>query len=647
MKNNKIYILLISVMIAVLGAISISINIYAKESMVYELDIKKGTKLGNIAINNNKLDLKIYESDKLVLDNKNNLKAIDDSKLSISTSVIDDITINVSNNNGIRINDEKINKEYCFYRVSKFDILKKSINFYTLIYTILLSIISYLCISNISHLILKIKKDNVLLSDILLFLISNFIIFLECVYLLLYISKILLMIIILIYICYLIYQIRDKIKDNIHYIFIILSTIIGLTYLFLIPPLNVPDEPKHFMKSYSMFDSRYSSDEGHAKLDSNLYNFINYYEYPSLNFDIEFNGKNYFNSFYKDKNEKLYDYSYTNTKHASIVPYLPSAIVIKVGKLINISPLYLLILGRTIDLFISITLIYLAIKIIPKFKKLIFVIALFPTFIQHASAINMDFLTNSVSILFISYIINLIYKKDKITTKNIVILFILGFILGFCKFGFFPITLLVLLLPNKKIEFKKVKPIIIKILLILFVILVSYLNNRTLGGASSNNSFYTISYVITHPIEIIKVYLNTIFDRLDTDIFKGNFDSFGLYTKYNRSLFTTILIIMYGIILLSNDNEKIKINERLTYLFISLMLICIPYTAMLLCWTKVGAASIDGLQPRYFLIADLLLFMGLSNNIIKLNVKNKNLLYSICIIFNLCISLFTILSGFY
>lgn len=647
MKNNKIYVLLISIIIAVLGSFSISINIYAKESAVYELDIKKGTKIGNIAINNNKLDLKTYKNDKLVLDDKNNLKAIDDSKLSISTSVIDDITINVKDNNGIRINDETINNEYYFYRVSKLDILKKSINLYTIIYTILLSIISYLCINNISYFIMKIKKDNVVLSDILLFLISNFIIFLESIYLILYISKILLMILIFIYICYLIYKIKDNIKDNIQYSFIILSTIIGLTYLFLIPPLNVPDEPKHFMKSYSMFDSKYSSDEGHAKLDNNLYNFINYYEYPSLNSDIEFNGKNYFNSFYKVKNDNVYDYSYTNTKHASVVPYLPSSIVIKIGKLINVSPLYLLILGRAIDLFISTILVYFSIKIIPKFKKLIFVIALFPTFIQHASAINMDFLTNSVSILFISYIINLIYKKDKITTKNIVILFILGFILGFCKFGFFPITLLVLLLPNKKLELKKIKPIIIKILLILFVILISYLNNRTLGGASSNNSFYTISYVITHPIEIIKVYLNTMFDRLDTDIFKGSFDSFGLYTKYNRSLFTTILIVMYGIILLSGDNEKIKMNERLTYLFISLMLIGIPYTAMLLCWTKVGSTFIDGLQPRYFLIAELLLFMGLSNNIIKLNVKNKNLLYITCIIFNLCISLFTILSGFY
>jgi uncharacterized membrane protein len=278
---------------------------------------------------------------------------------------------------------------------------------------------------------------------------------------------------------------------------------------------------------------------------------------------------------------------------------------------------------------------------------------LLPSFIQQSAAINMDWLTNSISLLFIAYVLKLKYQKEKISLSSIIYLIIMELILAFCKFGFFPIAFLILLIPSKKFDDIKINPIVTKILLITFVIMISYINNSSLGGAvssgSSSSNYYTIKYAISHPVNTMYVYANTLLNRLDIDIFRGQFDSYGIYTKTNRSLFTAILIIMYAILFLSYDenNELLSKKERIVCLCTSAIMIVIPYTAMFLCWTVIGSNSIDGLQPRYFLIAELLLFIGLSNNLLKLNIKNKNKVYAGCIIFNYCISLFTIIIGFY
>lgn len=649
---------IISLVLAIISAISISVYIYSNKYTTYTINLNKNSKIYGLYINDNEQNLSNYANKYLVIDKKdsNILISKKDISIIIKTSIIDNVSISFSDNKKISvIRDGKINntKEgHYHYRISMLDAVKKSLNSYTLLFLIISYIIMYLCINQINKFIKKVNDCDVKIKDIVKFFISNFIIFSCVIYLLLSVFKSLISIFILLYLIYLIYRMRDKIFNNLEYAYTILFTIIGLTFLFLIPPFNIPDEPEHFIKSYELFDKASSSDDGIAEISSNMYYFVSSYKYTSMHGDVKYNGKNYLNSILNKENteNKLYSFSYRSTKKSSILPYLPSAIIISIAKNLNFSPLLLLIFGRAINLMISLIICYYTLKIAPHFKKLFFIVMLLPTFIQESAGINMDWLTNSISILTIGYIMKLIYSNKKISYKEIITLFILGLILGFCKFGYFPIMFLIFLIPNKKIKNTKIKPILIKIVLIIFVIAVSYLTNTSMGGAVSESTpYYTIGYAISHPINTISVYLNTFLNRFDTDIFKGQFDSFGVYTKYNRSLLTTLLIIMYALVFLVKDknDKKLELKERVIYLIISAMLILIPYTAMFLCWTFLGADSINGLQPRYFLIAELLLFIGISSNLLNLNIKNQNRFYVGCIIFNFCISLFTIIIGFY
>lgn len=655
---NKYFIYIISFILSVVSAISISIYIYAKSSVTYNIDIKENKLINSIYINDNKQDLNKYKNEQLVIKSKesDSLKAIRDTTLTLKTSVIDSVSIAFDNGKGVTVTrdkNEKVlkNNENYYYNSSKIYIISQSLNLYTLLFFVISYIFMYLCIVQINKFLIKMNNKSIKTKDILVFYISNFIIFFSSIYLLLSIFKTFILIFIMAYLIYLLYRIKDVLKDNLVYTYIVLSTIVGISFLYLIPPFNVPDEPAHFVKSYTLLDKDSVNDNGYAKINSNLYYFITDYKYTCMDYDIKYNGRNYLNALFKidDSENKLYTYGYTNTKKSSILPYLPSALIILLGKSL-LPPLFLLILSRAINLVLSIIICYHTLKIAPHFRKIFFIIMLLPTFIQQSAGINMDWITNSVSLLIISYIMKLIYINKKINFKDILFLFISGFILSFCKFGFFPIMFLILLIPNKKIENTKLKPILIKILLILFVIIISYLNNTGMGGSTSLNSpYYTIKYAISHPLNTISVYFKTFINRFDTDIFKGQFDSFGVYTKWKPSLFVTLLIIMYSFIFLVKDdnNKNLTKKERIIYLGISAILILIPYTAMFLCWTILGEKTINGLQPRYFLISELLLFIGISSNLFDIKLKNKNKLYVGCILFDFCISLATILIGFY
>lgn len=653
-KNWFFYI--ISIILSLIFAINISICIYAKSSTEYKFSLKKGSTISAIAINNNILDLSNFEnSDISKKKDSNTLIVNNDTNLIIKTSVIDDISFRTSKNNDVTItkdkNIKKIGKNG-FYsnHISTIDIIRKSINIYTLLYLILGFIIFSFAIKEIINFIDKINKNNISIKDVILFFICNFVIFAGVGYVLLLLSKILVIVSLILYLTYMIYKTKDNLSNYLEYAYVIFITIIGLSFLFFLPPLNVPDEPEHFIKSYNMLDSNSYGDKGLANLSDDVYSFVNYYKYTSMDYNLEFNSKNYLDSYFIKNSDNTHILSYRNTKDLSIIPYIPSSIIISIGRLLDCSPLVLLILGRGINLLITLILCYYALKSTPYFKKIFFIIMLLPMFIQQSAAINMDWLTNSISMLFIAKILQLKYQTNNISKIEIAKLFILGLILSFCKFGFFPITFLILLIPSKK--FKEIKkPVLLKTILILTVILVSYFNNLNSiqSAGSSVGPYYTLKYALMHPINTIYVYINTFLNRFDSDIFKGQFDSFGVYTKYNKSLFTTLLIIMYGILLLCKDDndKKLQLKERLLYLFVTFVMILIPYTAMFLGWTNIGSNFIEGLQPRYFLVAELILFITLSSNLLNINIKNKNLLYICCVMFNFFISIFTIIVGFY
>ena len=141
-------------------------------------------------------------------------------------------------------------------------------------------------------------------------------------------------------------------------------------------------------------------------------------------------------------------------------------------------------LSRFINLCICMILCYYAIKITPKFKKIFMLVALFPVFFQQAMGLNMDYLTNSISLILVALILNYKESDKDITYKQIFNILIFAIGIALCKFGYFPILWLVLLIPNNKFTSKKFA-VIFKILFIFIPLIITFIFNFT----AMNNTY--------------------------------------------------------------------------------------------------------------------------------------------------------------
>lgn len=656
-RNNwkKICFFSIIVILAITSAISVSVYYYSRNDNNYSIEFSDKTRLKNVSINSNNFNFNKLKG-KIFLVNENNIMYAKESSavLNFKASIIDNVYIEFENPDGAKLfcNNEELKIEKNIYEkfISTFSIIKNSLNVYTILVFLIALPILYFIIKYITIFYKKIVEDKIKFYDILLVGLCLFVIFFFNFYLLYTLLKkfiILLVIGIILAVWFLVKKLPDKKFEKIYLMFAISC---GIMMIFLMPPFNVPDESSHFSRAYkdSLFVT--TEDDGRFYFPKAINEFASKYA-NNVNFsDIKIYSRNYLSDMFKPVDYNIIDEkssNYSNVKYLSFVPYIPSTLIILAGRLANIAPLVLLLLCRFVNLMIVIICCYYAIKNVPHFKKAFLVVTLFPIFIQQAAAINMDYLTNAVAIFLISFIIQLIYKKDKIINKEFTILGGLCFILSLGKFGYFPILLLFFLVSNDKFK-NKYQAWAIKIAFILGTLILSFFFSLSAATVETATNVYGIKYFFTNPIDSINVFIRTVFARLDQDIFRGFFDGFAYSTVWHQSLFKTFMYLMYFVFIIMSDenDEEISKISRCVLFGITILVIGIVYAIAFSQWTKTGERLINGIQARYFLPVLVPIYIGVSNKKFNLDIKDKRLVYSTIVTIGFCISFATIVCAF-
>lgn len=639
--KKKLIICLLALIIAALATIELSIANFARDAITYNVEISDESQIDEILINENETTIQ-FEN----LDNVN-----------IEASVIDDIKIEyngdiiVTDNTGKIVEDKTGVEDNVFlHSVSKKDVILGSLNTKSLVYFVICFILSVLSLVYISYFVNKYNgtKDSFKIRDFLILSISVFVIFMLTFYFLLYILDVAVVILPLAIIFYMVHKLKDNIKERIENLYIILAIAFGVTMIFVLPPFNAPDEYAHFVKSYTF--TTFADDKGVTNLPVSLESLYSKYGHSLLDQKMDFETKSYFNDLMQDSNKDVLsenEFVYTNTKYLKALPYLPSAILLFLLKLIGVSPLVMSIAGRFLSLIVMLIMYYLAIKNVPILKRLFMVICLLPI-VLHQAVINQDYLTNATVILLIAMVLKYRYKQIRIGIEEMSILSVLGIMLACCKFGYFVFLGVIFLIPCRLFKTKKVA-VLFKLAFIIIPIMVSFIGNVAITAAE-DTTHYSISYSLSNPVNTIKVFAKTFWQRAELDLFRGQFDGFGVSTKWNNGFISSVLYFIYILYFLSSekqDVEKIEKKTRIVLFVIAFLLIGVVYSAMYLNWTNIGADTIDGLQPRYFTPAILCLALAFSNSIIKIDVKNKEKLDTIlmCVIYVCVFS--TIILGFY
>lgn len=401
--------------------------------------------------------------------------------------------------------------------------------------------------------------------------------------------------------------------------------IMGCFSLFLQPILNIPDEVAHFARaelvsrgkifinpSQQRFETIQSLADLHEQIEKTIV------ESPLRGVKID--GSSYY----------VYHVAATNATFL----YIPQAIGMMIAKVLNLNVIWIMWLGRLVNLFVYSFIVRYAIKLTCCLQFPLFFIAILPMSIQQAASLSPDALINALAILLIAFFLRLYSKTEgMISYKEIILFLILSILIIIAKVTNICIAGLFLLLPLQKM-YKKRKAVILKIgaiLVFAFVGAAYYYYTTTFAinleaekylvenGVDSGKQ---IQYIFSEFLQWIHHFGGSALGQSEEYI--NMLNRFG-WLSYGYAVLTPITVFMFAKVCLQ---EKRVIFSVLDNFLVFLMVIgtyAITVFALYVSWTTVGAAHIAGVQGRYFLPLLALLILPLCNAEYEKTIfKNKN-----------------------
>lgn len=681
---KKVVSIVLSIIFSILSIVTFSLCVYASKENTFIIENIDGKNyIDKLVIGETEYSKTYYANEYNLKTKKNDKGEIEklifsnNKKIKIKISQMQNILIYFSTEDSGKVkiqhnaeiteialkSEDDSNLQYFENKISQTDALINQFKSFTIpqcvilvMFFALLTLIYYYIINKIKNTLIYIKYNDLKIRHILLLASAYFMFMIFCMLPIIEALNKWYFVVILVQTIALAIYFKDSISSKLYNVFGIFAIILTINMAILLPPFHVPDEFAHYVKAYSIFHQNdMVENQPVIKLHSNLYTPIHKYNCNLHSADYKTTIKEYYvDSSIIGQGTKGYNYDFGNTYYSNVFSYLPSAIIIKLCMILNLPLTLSALLGRIINAIIFIIFGYLALKTIPIFKKILFIIMLFPITIQQVTAINQDSLTISIFFLLISIIFANCEKK-KLGMKSIILISLLSIGLGFCKPGYFVVSALTLIIPKDNYNSKKQMWIVrlLPMTLCLLATATRYLSAPLYTGSIQNNMI-TMDYALHHIPEIAMICIRTIATRIDLDLLTGQLNLFGWSTVCYSGLASFIIYTLYVIItFFDNFNEKEKQfftkYNRPFIVLLSLALIGIIYASALFGFqsTTIGSYIISGLQSRYFIPATCLLAMGCSNNIITVNLKNKNMFIVGVIIFTFAVCFYTIINGFY
>jgi uncharacterized membrane protein len=423
----------------------------------------------------------------------------------------------------------------------------------------------------------------------------------------------------------------NKIKPE--NVFIVLASIFGLIFLFVVPPIQVPDELAHFNKAYQVSEGKFFGEVQGKLAGDYLPESLNLfgatllsqgiYSHPEIKQSIPMlmaelsrplnPGKQAFVDF---RGALLY----------SPVPYLPQAFGIALGRLLSLPPIILFYLGRLFNLAVWIALIQLAIRWVPLHKWVWVLLALAPMSLFLSASLSADAPTNALAFLLIAVTLKFAFVGDEpLQNKDLALLFTVGILLALSKQAYLLLSGLVLLIPIKRFGSLRRK-LMISLIFIALCVAASlgwtwlgrhlFVPNRVGAGVSPHGQ---LVYLLKYPGQIFNVLSKTYYSY-----FAFYLDSWvgvlgWLDTRLPDYFYTIFEGIVLAVALVDMQVQyQFKISQRLLIAATFLAGVGFILGTSYIFFTPIGKGRILGVQGRYFIPLMPLFLLLLYNHRLRL-----------------------------
>lgn len=389
---------------------------------------------------------------------------------------------------------------------------------------------------------------------------------------------------------------------------------LGLLFEMVLTPFTVPDETSHIDTAYRI------SNEILGVEDAGISDAI-YKRESDIYIDDGTKGeigmKNY-RWLYEDwfqtegKGSKRLDYAGDNRANANSLFYIPAVTGIMIGRILGMGFLPMIYLGRTLTLILCTWLIYLGVKKIPFGKSVLCVIALLPITLQEIASFSYDALIIAISILYVSYCVFAIYSKRALNKSEFLVILISAIMLGACKGGVYtPLYLIGIWAFIKKgyIKFPEnrkgeiVAWTILAGVVVIGIVGVVCICMKPIDPYSLRNRFYSIEYLIQHPIETIRIFENTLYQNTYYYFAECIGRDLGLLQISVRFITPIGYLLLIGAAVVCDEKHFYIANTQNKCIFLAAALLSAGAVmlAMLVSYTVFGHQKVEGAQGRYFI----------------------------------------------
>lgn len=419
------------------------------------------------------------------------------------------------------------------------------------------------------------------------------------------------------------------VKQKLEKTFIFIALIVGIIYMFAIPPYMVPDEETHFVtvyaKSSELLGEKSVDEKGHIIARGEDFNYFRRNTHPNRNTYAY-----YMKGLLGVSNTGIHQEEISLLRspvEISGTVYIPQIVGVSLARILNFNGVQLLYMGRFCALLFYIVAIYLAIKYMPFAKMVILGVAMLPMSMQQAASFSYDATLNSLALLMISYFLHLIYEKEKVTKRDIIILGICTALMIPIKGVYITILGMGILIPSEKFGGNLKKYISAALLMLIGVggTIVTRISTMPGFGTEATEQiftdYYTFRDILETPIATVNIFLRTIGQRF----------SYYLETMIGSQLgwleiqipfiviFSFVLILMISTLNTEEKNTIIVTRKEKRWLFVLCMItllgVCL---GMFLSFTIQGSLFIEGVQGRYFLPILPMCLLLLRNQVIVL-----------------------------
>lgn len=421
-----------------------------------------------------------------------------------------------------------------------------------------------------------------------------------------------------------------KIKKEI--LFLYMALFIGIIFVFINVPQIRYDEHAHFWRAYEIARGNIISRTTNELPNSVIELFKrNDGTYPNKEFNYE-TLKEKISEPLNEENKIAFPVGATGS--LTPISYIPQVIGILIGRVLNFSPMVILWLARMANLLCYIALVFLAIKIMPfeKWKWIIMIIALFPMTMNLAATVSPDTIIISTTLLAISYVFYLKNVVKKITMKNMILLGILFMIPIVCKIVYFPLCLLVFILPKDKFE-NKLKRNLYYILTALIIFVTYFALNKLVAKgdyaiAIRTNMTEQILFTISDLSRDFVTAINTFYSESSLYFF----ELIGGWNTIN--IISVVFFIILLFVMFNKESTQYEFNRKEKNIVLAIIIIQAlgVIAAMYLGWTQARQTTVEGIQGRYFLPILPLLCMLICRNKFDCKIKNKEMKFIIALI---------------